>query len=665
MGKIDHSSAGALHAVNKNGQVGRILAYLIAGHHAGLPNWTYEPHGGGALSDRLSTIENLYAALEGKPPEELLAKQLPTSIPCGSGFRDNYEAVHLWVRMLYSCLVDADFLDTESFMAPEKTKERHQEWTLDKLKPLFDKHIDQLQQVANATPVNTNRKAILEECKNKASLAPGVFSLTVPTGGGKTLSSMAFALEHAIKYKKKRVIIAIPYTSIIEQTAAIFRKIFGSDAVLEHHSNLDPDRETQSARLSSENWDAPIIVTTNVQLFESLFAARSSSCRKLHNLVNSVIILDEAQTLPTGFLQPILSSLKVLTEYFKASLLLCTATQPILTERIGSDDNILNGFKAGSVREIISNPNTLFEIFQRVKVYGPKSREKLQWEEVKDQLCQHPQVLCIVNTRKDCSELHQLMPEGTVHLSALMCPEHRSEVIAAVKEQLMTNQPIRVISTQLLEAGVDIDFPVVYRAFSGLDSIAQAAGRCNREGLLDYGHVTVFNPPTPSPKGIMLKAEQAAQEVFNSNPKLAASLMPGAFQCYFRAYFNSLNNFDEQSIMDLLAGTDAREFKLQFRTAAQRFKLINNAHQHGVIVKYQSQHHDSTQLIKQLRDAGPSRYLMRRLQRFSVNVYQNDLQEMQRNGVVENIEGLWVQTAETLYNKVFGLDVKAGVNLYW
>ena len=257
------------------------------------------------------------------------------------------------------------------------------------------------------------------------------------------------------------------------------------------------------------------------------------------------------------------------------------------------------------------------------------------------------------------------MPEGTVHLSALMCPEHRSEVITGIKSKLKENIVVRVISTQLLEAGVDIDFPVVFRAFTGLDSIAQAAGRCNREGKLEKGEVFVFNPPKPPPAGVMLKAEQAGQEMFRVYPELAASLMPEAFRQYFHLYFNRLNDFDKKHIMDLLAGTDARQFKIQFRTAALRFKLIDDAQQHGLVVRYQSGTTNNEKLIDQLRFGGPSRNLMRKLQRFSVNVYDRDLKEMHNNGMIEDVNGIWVQTDNNLYDPVFGLDVKATPNMYW
>jgi CRISPR-associated endonuclease/helicase Cas3 len=667
MGRIDHSAAGAILATAKNKGIGRLLGYLIAGHHTGLPDW-YKEVGtkGDALSDRLSNAEHLENALKGCPPESVLNTALPSSLPCQSQ-NGGSELVHLWIRMLYSCLVDADFLDTERFMNPEKGDLRQSNADLATLKERFYLYMAAKESGVQDTPVNRARKEILRECHQKgSSLEPGLFSLTVPTGGGKTLASMAFALEHAIQQGKKRIIVAIPYTSIIEQTAAVYREVFGDEAVLEHHSNLDPSRETPATRLATENWDAPIIVTTNVQLFESLFAARSSACRKLHNIVNSVVVLDEAQMLPTDFLQPIVSVIKSLTAHFRTSVLLCTATQPVLSGKVGTGRDILNGFTDGSVRELIPDPEKLFSVFQRVRVRMlGRPDEQHDWTEIADRLREHDQVLCIVNTRKDCRELHAQMPDGTVHLSALMCPEHRSNVITEVKSKLKASESVRVVSTQLLEAGVDIDFPTVYRSFSGLDSIAQAAGRCNREGRLERGDVVVFNPPKPSPSGRLLKAETAAQTLFRIDPELAASLMPEAFRCYFMHYFSGLNGFDTRGIMDLLAGNDALNCQIQFRTAARKFKLIDDTLQHGVIVKYRDGKTDIETLIDQLRFGGPNRKLMRKLQRYSVNIYDPDLKKLRENGLIEEVNGVWVQTQDSLYDAVFGLNIDATLNFYY
>jgi len=383
--------------------------------------------------------------------------------------------------------VDADYLDTEEFICQGTKAQRDGYKTIGFLKVLFDEHINNMIAGSKETDVNSVRKEVLNNCRQAAESKPGLFSLTVPTGGGKTLSSVAFALDHILYnnkndkgLKKKRIIYVIPYTSIIEQTAKVLADIFGADNVVEHHSNLDPEKETERSRMASENWDAPIIVTTNVQFFESLFAAKPSRCRKLHNIVNSVVILDEAQLLPEKWLTPCVEAINQLATNYGATILLSTATQPALPGLM-------------KPTEIIEGVQVIYDRLKRTEINLPVDMDVLvSWEEMARKLQKHEQVLCILNTKRDCRELFALMPKGTVHLSTWMCGEHRSKVIAEIKTKLEQKQPIRVISTQLVEAGVDIDFPAVYRAFAGLSSIAQAAGRCNREGKLEKGEVHVL-----------------------------------------------------------------------------------------------------------------------------------------------------------------------------
>ena len=491
--RVDHSTAGALYSVERFGIAGRLMAYIVAGHHAGLPDWEADSTGRAALSQRLLNKELLDADLADRVPVEILEQAFPAEKPIG---RDPA----FWLRMLFSCVVDADFLDTEEFFDPEKAAQRGGYPALSELLAPFSAYMKGKEARAPDTVVNRIRAGILARCIEKAKDPPGIFSLTVPTGGGKTLSSMAFALHHAAIHGQRRVIYVIPYTSIIEQTADQFREIFG-DAVVEHHSNLDvndEERETPRSRLACENWDAPIIVTTSVQFFESLFAARTSRCRKLHNIAGSVVVLDEAQLLPPEFLRPILKALDELRKHYGVTIVLCTATQPALGPH-KSPGFSFEGLEG--IREIMEDPANLFDSLKRVEVKLPeKIHEPLTWEELADDLARLPSVLCIVNRRDDCRLLWSLMPKGTFHLSALMCGAHRSNRIAEIKARLKAGLPTRVVSTQLVEAGVDLDFPVVYRAMAGLDSIAQAAGRCNREGLLAKGVLTVFIP-AQSPAG--------------------------------------------------------------------------------------------------------------------------------------------------------------------
>lgn len=647
-GRPNHSAVGAIYLFEKfkNSPMAKALAYTIAGHHSGLPD--YDPQlsqrifneNGELISEDLDKIKSIEEA------KQFLETPTPKSNP--PFFKDNIvnnEQIHLWIRMLFSCLVDADFLDTEKYMGE---KERGGYLTLEELKVKFDEFMNQKK---SDNELNKKRNEILNQCREKANLEPGFFSLTVPTGGGKTLSSMAFALEHAIKYKKKRIIVAIPYTSIIEQTAEIFKLVFGEDQVIEHHSNLDPGKENHKNRLASENWDAPIIVTTNVQLFESLLGNKTSVCRKLHNIVNSVIILDEAQMIPTHYLKPILSVLNGLVNYFEVTVLLMSATQPSLTGKIGSEPNIIDGLS--NVKEIIDDPDELSKNFKRVNFIIPKDFNKSEsWDEIAEKLRQHNQVLCIVNKRDDCRALYKLMPEGTIHLSGYMCGEERSEVIANIKSKLKNEELIRVISTQLVEAGVDIDFPVVYRALTGLDSIAQAAGRCNRENKIEEGgEVYVFIPPTSSPQGYLRKCEDAGKAIlrnFKGN-EFTTSL----YSEYFKYLYNGLlTSFGEKDFHNHLI-KDSGNFEFQFKEYAEKFNMIDDKRQMSIIVRYKN----SPALIDQLKYAGASKELLRKLQRYVVGIPDYTFNKIREANYIEEINGYWVQKDDNLYQPGLGLIV--------
>ena len=670
-GKVDHSTAGAIHAIQKHPGIGRILAYLIAGHHSGLPDWFKAEAEGRGLDERLKDVRHLDESKQSLIPNDILEAALPTSRP-----PHDAEQAHLWIRMLFSCLVDADFLDTEAFMDPQKSASRSAGATLKELQDKFaggmrkrDAGLKATSQ--SETTINKIRRVVLADCLSSAQKEPGFFSLTVPTGGGKTLSSVAFALEHALKYGKDRIVVVIPYTSIIEQTAQTLSDIFGSENVLEHHSNLDLDRETPQGRLAAENWDAPIIVTTNVQLFESLFAARTSRCRKLHNLVNSVIILDEAQMLPPEFLAPTLSVLKGLTTYFGCSVVLCTATQPALIGEIGTGLAKFQGLE--NVREMVADPVALSGNLQRVvlRFHGP---DRVDWPSLSSELIRNQQVLCIVNRRQDCRDLWQELsnhPECTpVHLSALMCGEHRSAVIRQIKKDLVNGKPLCVVSTQLVEAGVDIDFPVVYRAMAGLDSIAQAAGRCNREGRNlegKLGEVVVFNPPKPAPPGLLRKGEDAANEVIRMFPDEVAKLSSTAFQKYFKIFYGHLNDFGRKSFKDYFL-TNASAGQFQFRSAAQWYKLIDEQGYRGIIVWYTietaTKDLSSLKILADIKQWGPSRDRMRRLQRFTVNVPERIWKDLRDQGAIQELRGpegplgLWAQSLPGLYDDTFGLRLE-------
>lgn len=641
----NHSQAGVAYAFEKfnNSIAAKIFAYIIGGHHTGLKDWIADLENRFFEDGKLITsdLEKIKPIDEAK---QFLEKPIPKSIPIiyKNGVDNNSkEQVHLWIRMLFSCLVDADFLDTEKYM---EEKERGGYLNLDELKQRFDEFMNNKK---SDTEINKKRNEILNQCREKAELKPGFFTLTVPTGGGKTLSSMAFALEHAIKYNKKRIIVAIPYTSIIEQTAEVYKSVLGKDQVVEHHSNLDPEKENSKNRLATENWDAPIIVTTNVQLFESLFGIKTSVCRKLHNIANSIIILDEAQMLPQEYLKPIISVLKGLVNYFGVTVVLMSATQPALIGKIGTPPNIIDGLE--NVTEIIDDPNSLAKDFKRVEFIIPKDLNSTKsWEDISEELKQYHQVLCIVNTRTDCRELHKLMPEGTIHLSGFMCGEERSEVIADIKTKLNNNEPIRVISTQLVEAGVDIDFPMVYRALTGLDSIVQAAGRCNRENKLQTGKVFIFVPPKPSPSGFLRKCEDAGKAILRN--KSNEDFIPSLYSEYFKYLYSNINSFDKIDFYSHLV-RDASSFDFQFKSFAENFNMIDDKKQISIIVRYKN----SESLINQLKFAGASKDLLRKLQRYIVNIPIYLFNNIRKSNYIEDVNGYWVQSDENLYKPGLGL----------
>lgn len=650
----DHSTAGAqwAHDHYKRG-VGKLLAYALAGHHAGLPD------GIESLSPRLKrTVEPWHS------PDDDIAARVPeitglplTGRPPSLGFQ-----LMLFVRMVFSCLVDADSLCTEAFTSPDKAAWRRGYLPLSELKARLDRHLDHLAVHAPATPVNSLRAGILAACRDAAPSAPGLFSLTVPTGGGKTLSSLAFALDHAQAHGLRRVIYAIPYTSIIEQTARVFREALGDtndQAVLEHHSNFVPLRadgtpvtprregqdddagEGRRSVLAAENWDAPVVVTTNVQLLESLFAARRSPCRKLHNIARSVVILDEAQMLPPDHLLPCLEVLRALVQDYGCSVVLCTATQPALGKREGFDRGL------DQVREITPNPEQLATALRRVEVTDAGTLDDAQ---LAARLAGQPQVLCVVNTRPHARALYEVLSlQGdAVHLSAAMCPAHRTKVLRDVRQRLLQGQPCRVVATQLVEAGVDIDFPVVYRAMAGVDSLAQAAGRCNREGKLKRGQVYLFTPQD-SPPPFVRQAAQAARMVLRRNPD---PLALDTVEAYFRElYWQKGDRLDSTNLLPLMRD-GAQRLDFPFPEVARLFRLIPDD-TIPLLIPYGD---EARALIADLPYTPTPARLLRRAQRYTVGVYPRVLAALVQAGAAHlATEECAVLINEDLYDDRLGL----------
>lgn len=638
-GRVTHSSAGAIHAMETFDSAGLPLAFVIAGHHTGLADL----HDG--LKPRLDAEKDrLEAARKGGAEAFLLPAATRPLLPrhLGDGANDQRRrGSEFWIRFLFSALVDADFLDTEAFYDSGKSTARAIPVALADLKERLDGYLTELSGRAKPSPVNESRWRILKACRAASNGEPGAFSLTAPTGSGKTLAGMSFALEHAVRHHLRRVIVVLPFTSIIEQSAKTYRDAFGAEAVIEHHSNLDPATENSHNRLASENWDAPIIVTTTVQFFESVFGNRTSACRKLHNIVKSVIILDEAQAIPVGLLMPILEGLRELTENYGSTLLISTATQPAFGARESFPGLPL-------VREIVPSPEREFDALRRVEVEWPADLlEPTSWEALAADLSRHPCFLAIVHKRADARELAKLLPDGAIHLSASMCAAHRLEVILRVKVDLKAERPVRVVSTQLVEAGVDVDFPVVYRALAGLDALAQSAGRCNREGSLDRGRFVIFVPPTEPPRGVLRSGRDITRELLARDGSSLDPLSPSPFDEYFRKlYF--VRDLDRNQIQ-----ADRESFN--FKTVAANFRMIEQGGMTPVVVPFGR----APDRLARLR-AMASRDALRGLQPFLVNVHERDLARLRDAGALELVgETVWalIQPFGHLYHPSFGLQV--------
>lgn len=626
---VDHSTAGAQFAVKALSDSGKLIAYAVAGHHSGLLDGL-NPDGPSLQSRLQATVEDWSAC----PKHLLTFSKLPLPPVELTSPRVGFQLA-FFTRMLFSCLTDADFLDTEAFLSPEIAAQRVNPIPLDLLEQRLSSYLARFKP---SSPLNQLRAVVQTRCRAAATYPPGFFSLTVPTGGGKTLSSLSFALAHAIKHNLRRVIYVIPYTTIIEQNANVFREALGAGAVLEHHCHIDPQRENTWSYLAAENWNASLIVTTNVQFFESLFASRTSACRKLHNIARSVIILDEAQMLPPDFLRPCIEALRELVRAYGCSVLLCTATQPALSSSPEFPDGL------DHVTEIIPDPHTLYEQLKRVNTsyLGPLNDDQLA-----QHLIQHPQVLCIVNTRPHARTLARLLPDA-IHLSALLCPAHRENVLSHIRERLSRGAPCRVISTSLVEAGVDIDFPVVYRAIAGIDSLAQAAGRCNREAKLPQGCFFIFEPADTSLPSYLRQAAEEASLVLR---RYSDPLSLDAVHDFFRAYYwRKGDALDKHKILEKLS--QGCQGNIPFRTVAESFALIDD-NMKPVIILFDEH---ARSLISAARFAPTLAPFARLLQRYLVQVPPKEWDALLKGGALEVVRDLFpVLTCDRLYHPSFGL----------
>jgi len=650
--RVDHSTWGAILAKERYGLFGLLMGYGIAGHHAGLANGR---EGGErtALSERLKGL-GLPPLMDAWQHEITLPGQIapPRLVPHKD--RGMFQFAFL-ARMLFSCLVDADYLDTESFYdrvaLPGQPNDRSasramEPPSLESLRERLDTYLSAFDADSH---VNRVRADILAHTRGAAAHVPGLFSLTVPTGGGKTLASLAFALDHAIKHGLRRVIFVIPFTSIVEQNAAVFRSALGDlgeAAVLEHHSAFvaaplprsDAERyqAREKLRLAMENWDAPIIVTTAVQFFESLFAARPSQCRKLHNIAGSVVILDEAQTLPLKLLRPAVAAIDELARNYRSSIVLCTATQPALNA-----PDFRGGFDKDQVRELAPNPPELFRKLDRVRV---RHVGTLDDDQLAAQLRALDQVLCIVNNRRHARALYQALADqpGARHLTTLMCARHRSQVLAEVRIRLKAGEPCRLVSTSLIEAGVDISLPTVYRAEAGLDSVAQAAGRCNRnrERAAELSEVRVFATANSdwAPPPELRQFARAAQEVMRQPQFRDDPLSPSAIEAYFRLLYwqKGDKDLDAANLLGLCA--ESRIDSLPLETLAAKFRMIETV-QMPVIVPFKTNEEDfeARRAIEGLRYAEKSGGLARTLQPYLVQLPRNGFDALRKAAAIQPV----------------------------
>lgn len=670
----DHSTAGARWLLSRPelpSSVAGLLGYAVAGHHSGLPDGRSASHACEENRMTKKAICEWERAAMNKLPSEIFrvdGKALVSEL-ADMGMQDTL-ALAGRIRMLYSALVDADYLVTEQFMDAGRAQNRTAGGLdIEALEGRLNAYLERFDAERSRTPVNDIRHGIRAACLAAAERKPGLFSLEVPTGGGKTLSSMAFALKHARIHGLRRIVYVIPYTSIIEQNAEVFRRIFGDDAVLEHHANRDPEHANERTRLLTENWDAPVIVTTNVQFFESLYSNRPSRCRKLHNLAQAVIVLDEAQSLPVPFLRPCLHALDELMRNAGSSVVICTATVPAFFKgdllpsgRKATPWDGLSGTEEG--RRDIVDGHALERQLERVTVTHLEDR--LSDDSLVELVGNEESALVIVSTRRHARCVYEKLKataggEGAFHLSAQMCPAHRLEILEKVKARLGNGGRCLLVSTQLIEAGVDVDFPCVFREIAGCDSMVQAAGRCNREGRLAFGRVYIFESSEPHsiPRGDLTAAADKGREVVALPEYRDAILSSRAVRRYFQLRYNDLDaagGLDAHGIGGKFACEGNDPYGLAFRSCAEAFKLIPDEGV-TVYVPYGERGRDLCEQLRAEYAIGEIKRIVRRLGRYSVSVHGSIPCDRDGRPYAELVhDRYWVLTSPELnYSPEFGL----------
>lgn len=638
--QVDHSTAVAQLCMERKGMY-ELLSYCIAGHHAGLPDCggMSDRNGASTLMGRLRKKIDDYQSYR----EEIKIPKLKT-VPFNPEKAANLDfSLSVFIRMIYSCLVDADFLDTEYFMKNGQV-ERDSGNSMNVLLKRLEKHISGWLPNNELNTVNGRRTEILKYCLKNGEKGRGLFRLTVPTGGGKTIDSLAFALRHAVKHHMSRIIYVIPYTSIIEQNAEVFREILGEGNVLEHHSNVnfESSEELKPMQLASENWDKPVIVTTNVQFFESLFASKSSKCRKIHNIANSVIIFDEAQMLPNDYLKPCISMMEELLNHYRTSIVLCTATQPALTTFFKNETEII---------ELCPRMKEQFTFFERAVF---QNIGKITEEQLAERLAKETQALCIVNTKKRAQQLYRkLKGKGIYHLSTTMYPKHRRCVLNKIRDKLQKQEKCILISTSLVEAGVDLDFQNVYRQLAGVDSIIQAAGRCNREGrrAKENSVVTIFQFKE---KEYMPGQRQQMDITENL---LAEDWDISSLECieeYFKILYHFRGeNLDKKRIMD-----EFKKRRYNFAKVGKEFKLIEE----NTKTIFINREDEAEELLKKMKQSGYTKSGMRKAGQYCIQIYDREFENLHGAGMIrpvsEDIKDFYELVNAEAYTEEMGLSLE-------
>ena len=667
--RVDHSTAGAK-SFWENGHIGwlqLIGGFCVAGHHTGIPDLgsKVDCAGTSTLNGRMKKcIPSI------RHPQRYLIDSTCLDVDHLNTFIENRNALDVMIltRILFSCLVDADFLDTEAFMNNQPVR-KNEFSSLKEIAAMFWSRLEEDGYFRPKNALNEKRCEILHTCMRKGEGKQGLYSLTVPTGGGKTISSMAFAMKQAMKWHKERIIYVIPYLSIIEQTADVFRALLGNHAVLESHSQVDYDslpeegseeagRVAESMKLAAENWDAPVVITTNEQFFESLYANKTSRCRKLHNIANSVIILDEAQMMPVDFLKPCLHVLEQLVHYYGCTVVLCSATQPELGRYLQKNPIQKNPI------EIMENVGELFQFFKRVTfdIDG-----ETDYAEIAKKLDECEQVLCIASTKKEAEKIVELLDGEAMYLSTNLCPAHRREIIREMKTRLRDGNPCRVVSTSIISVGVDIDFPVVYLQYTGLDSLIQGAGRCNREGRqsLQKSRAHIFWTKE-SKKSLFMRKEKQVTDMIRKKYNAEEMTEPSAIRTYFENWYQSNEgNLDYREIEKLAQS-------LSFAEIGKRFHLIQDSTK-SVFIPFDEK---ARNIKEQLMMGNRSRQLMRAAGAYMINVRyskaqgQSDFMKLLTQGQIEMFPGdenlAYLVNMED-YDAELGLKIKSedGVGIMW